>query len=125
MKFMRLLAGRTGQELNLSTISEECGVSHNTINDWISILEASFLIYRLKPYYKNFNKRLVKNSKLYFTDTGLVCSLLGIRKPDELDYHFLKEAFLRHLLYLNLLREVTTQEKNTIYIFGEITIKKK
>ena len=90
MKFMRLLAGRTGQELNLSSISEECGVSHNTISDWISILEASFLIFKLKPYHKNYNKRLVKNSKIYFTDTGLVCSLLGIRKPDELDYHFLK-----------------------------------
>lgn len=90
MKFMRLLAGRTGQELNLSSISEECGVSHNTISDWVSILEASFLIYKLKPYHKNYNKRIVKNSKIYFTDTGLVCSLLGIRKPDELDYHFLK-----------------------------------
>lgn len=90
MKFMKLLAGRTGQELNLSTISEECGVSHNTISEWISILEASFLIYKLKPYHKNYNKRLVKNSKIYFTDTGLVCSLLGIRKAEELDYHFLK-----------------------------------
>jgi uncharacterized protein len=90
MKFMRLLAGRTGQELNLSTISEECGVSHNTISEWISILEASFLIYKLKPYHKNYNKRLVKNSKIYFTDTGLICSLLGIRKQEELDYHFLK-----------------------------------
>lgn len=90
MKFMRLLAGRTGQELNLSTISDECGVSHNTIGEWVSILEASFLVYRLKPFHKNYNKRLVKNSKIYFTDTGLVCSLLGIRKPEELDYHFLK-----------------------------------
>jgi uncharacterized protein len=90
MKFMRLLAGRTGQELNLSTISEECGVSHNTISEWISILEASFLIYKLKPYYKSYNKRLVKNSKIYFIDTGLVCSLLGIRRAEELDYHFLK-----------------------------------
>ena len=62
----------------------------NTISDWVSILEASFLVYKLKPYHKNYNKRLVKNSKIYFTDTGLVCSLLGIRKPDELDYHFLK-----------------------------------
>lgn len=90
MKFMKILAGRTGQELNLSTMSEECGVSHNTIQDWISILEASFLIVKLNPFHKNYNKRLVKNSKVYFTDTGLVCSLLGIRKPEELDYHFLK-----------------------------------
>ena len=90
MKFLRLLAGRTGQELNLSKLGEECGVAHNTINDWISILEASFLIYKLKPYHKNYNKRLVKNSKIFFTDSGLVCSLLGIRRSEELDYHFLR-----------------------------------
>ncbi|NOY09071.1 MAG: ATP-binding protein [Spirochaetes bacterium] len=89
-KFMKLLAGRTGQELNLVSLGEECGVSHNTILEWISVLEASFIVYRLKPFYKNYNKRLVKRSKLYFTDTGLVCSLLGIKKQKELDYHFLK-----------------------------------
>jgi len=90
MKFMRILAGRTGQELNLSAISEECGISHNTVKEWISILEASFIIHRIRPYHKNYNKRIVKNPKIYFTDTGLVCNLLGIRKRDEIDYHFLK-----------------------------------
>ena len=90
MKFIRILAGRTGQELNLSAISEECGISHNTVKEWISILEASFIIYRIQPYHKNYNKRIVKNPKIYFTDTGLVCNLLGIRKRDEIDYHFLK-----------------------------------
>jgi predicted AAA+ superfamily ATPase len=104
MKFMQLLAGRSGQELNLSSLSEECGVSHNTIGEWVSILEASFLIYKLKPYYKNFNKRLVKNSKLYFTDTGLVCSLLGIRKPDELDYHFLKGSIFETFVISEFLK---------------------
>lgn len=90
VKFMKILAGRTGQELNLKTIGEDCGVSHATIIEWISILETSFIIYRLKPFYNNYNKRLVKSPKIYFTDTGLVCSLLGIRKKEELDYHFLK-----------------------------------
>lgn len=90
MKFIRILAGRTGQELNLSVISEECGISHNTVKEWISILEASFIIYRIRPYHKNYNKRIVKNPKIYFTDTGIVCNLLGIRKTDEIDYHFLK-----------------------------------
>ena len=90
IKFLRILAGRTGQELNLKSIGEDCGVTHSTINEWISILEASFIIYRLKPYFNNYNKRLVKSPKIYFTDTGLVCSLLGIRKKEELDYHFLK-----------------------------------
>ena len=90
LKFIRILAGRTGQELNTNSISEECGVSHNTIKEWISLLEASFIVYRLKPFHKNYNKRIVKNPKIYFTDTGLVCSLLGIRKKEEIDYHFLK-----------------------------------
>jgi uncharacterized protein len=90
MKFMRIIAGRTGQELNLSVISEECGISHNTVKEWISILEASFIIYKMRPYHKNYNKRIVKNPKIYFTDTGLVCNLLGIRKTDEIDYHFLR-----------------------------------
>lgn len=90
MKFIRILAGRTGQELNLSALGEECGISHNTAKEWISVLEASFLLYKLQSYHKNYNKRIVKNPKVYFSDTGLVCNLLGIRKKDDLDYHFLK-----------------------------------
>jgi predicted AAA+ superfamily ATPase len=89
-KFIKILAGRTGQELNTNTLGDECGVSHNTVKSWLSILETSFLIYRLKPFHKNYNKRIVKNPKIYFTDTGLVCSLLSIRKKEELNYHFLK-----------------------------------
>jgi len=90
LKFIKILAGRTGQELNTNSLGDECGVSHSTIKEWISVLEASFLIYRLKPYHKNYNKRIIKNPKIYFTDTGLVCSLLGIRKKEDIDYHFLK-----------------------------------
>ncbi|MFZ7133672.1 MAG: ATP-binding protein [Eubacteriales bacterium] len=90
IKFIRILAGRTGQELNLSAVSEECGISHNTVKEWVSVLEASFLIYRIPPYHRNYNKRIVKNPKVYFTDTGLVCSLLGIRNKADIDYHFLK-----------------------------------
>ena len=104
IKFMKLLAGRTGQELNLSSLGEECGVSHNTILEWISVLEASFIIYRLKPYYKNYNKRLVKKPKLYFTDTGLVCGLLGITKKEELDYHFLKGGIFETFIINEILK---------------------
>ena len=104
IKFMKLLAGRTGQELNLNSLGEECGVSHNTILEWISVLEASFIVYRLKPYYKNYNKRLVKKPKLYFTDTGLVCSLLGIKKKEELDYHFLKGAIFETFIINEVLK---------------------
>jgi len=104
LTFLRILAGRTGQELNLSSISEQCGVVHGTIREWISVLEASFLIYRLPPYHKNYNKRIVKNPKVYFTDTGLVCSLLGIRDKDQLDYHFLKGALFETLVVTELLK---------------------
>lgn len=104
LRFLRILAGRTGQELNLSAISDQCGVVHGTIREWLSVLEASFLIYRLPPYHKNYNKRLVKNPKVYFTDTGLVCSLLGIREENQLDYHFLKGALFETFVVTELLK---------------------
>ena len=91
-RFLRILAGRTAQELNMSAVAEQCGVVHGTVREWLAVLEAGFIIYRLPPYHKNYNKRLVKNPKIYFTDTGLVCSLLGIREKEQLDYHFLKGA---------------------------------
>jgi len=124
MKFMRLLAGRTGQELNLSTLSEECGVAHNTISDWISILEASFLVYKLKPYHRNYNKRLVKNSKIYFTDTGLVCSLLGIRKSEELDYHFLRGNIFETLIISEFIKGCyNTGEKFDLFFWRDNHLK--
>lgn len=88
--FIKLCAGRIGQIFNASSIATEIGVDYKTIQSWLSILEASFIIFLLRPYYKNFNKRLVKTPKLYFYDTGLACSLLGIRSTNELMIHFLK-----------------------------------
>ena len=103
-KFLRVLAGRTGQELNLQAIAEQCGVAHGTIREWVSVLEASFLVFRLPPYHKNYNKRIVKNPKIYFTDTGLVCSLLGIRDKNELDYHFMRGALFETFVVNELLK---------------------
>lgn len=85
-----LCAGRTGQLLNLSSLGEEAGVSHNTSREWISVLEASFILHRLPPYHRNFNKRLVKTPKLYFHDTGLVAWLLGIESARQLSTHPLR-----------------------------------
>lgn len=81
--FIRLLAGRVGQLLNLSSLANEVGVSSMTLKEWVSILEASFVIYRLPPYYRNFGKRLVKTPKLYFVETGLAAWLLGIETPEQ------------------------------------------
>ncbi len=77
--FLRALAARSAQILNLSDLARDVGVSVNTAKDWISILEASFQIFILRPYFANIGKRLVKSPKVYFTDTGLLCYLVGLR----------------------------------------------
>lgn len=86
-KFLRLSAGRTGQLLNLSSLSADVGISHNTVKAWINLLQISGLVTLLQPYYANLNKRLIKTPKLYFTDTGLTCYLLGINRQNQLDTH--------------------------------------
>lgn len=91
-RFLRLCAGRGGQLLNLSALGEEAGVSHNTAREWLSVLEASFVIHRLPPYHRNFNKRLVKTPKLYFHDSGLMAWLLGIEHADQIATHPLRGA---------------------------------
>jgi uncharacterized protein len=86
-RFIRLCAGRTGQLLNLSSMANDCGITHNTAKAWISILEASYILFLLPPHHRNFNKRLVKTPKLYFHDTGLAAWLLGVQSADQLAIH--------------------------------------
>ena len=104
MRFIRIMAGRTGQELNTLAISDDCGISHTTVKQWLSVLEASYLVILLKPYHKNYNKRLTKRPKVYFTDTGLICSLLGIRNADEIDSHYLKGALFETMAVTEILK---------------------
>lgn len=89
-RFLILCAARTGQLLNLSSLAEDCGINHVTAKTWLSILEASFIIFLLSPHYVNYNKRVVKMPKIYFYDTGLLCSLLGISDAEQLSSHYLK-----------------------------------
>lgn len=86
-RFIRMCAARVGQLVNLSNLANECGITHNTAKSWISILESSYLVFLLKPHYKNYNKRLVKTPKLYFHDTGLAAWLLNIYDEDQLSIH--------------------------------------
>ena len=79
--FTRLLAGRVGQILNLSSLSNDVGVSSTTLKEWLSVLEASHTIFRLNPYFENFGKRIIKSPKIYFTEVGLASYLLGIESP--------------------------------------------
>ena len=85
--FMRLLAGRTGQLLNMDSLASDVGISSSTVREWLSLLEASYVIYTLRPYFKNFGKRFVKAPKVYFTDVGLLCYLLGINEPAQVATH--------------------------------------
>ena len=90
--FLRLSAARTGQELNLSALGSDAGVSHNTARAWLSVLEASFIVLRIPRWHRNLRKRAVKAPKLHFVDSGLVCHLLGIRTPEQLRLHPLRGA---------------------------------
>lgn len=82
--FLKLCANRAGQLLNISALANEADIAFNTAKDWLSILESSYIIFFLEPYYENRNKRLVKTPKVYFYDTGLLCFLLGIKDREEL-----------------------------------------
>jgi predicted AAA+ superfamily ATPase len=82
--FISLCAARAGQLLNLNSLANECGISQPTAKSWISVLETSYIVYQLQPYYSNFNKRLTKSPKLYFYDTGLLCFLLKINDASSL-----------------------------------------
>jgi uncharacterized protein len=90
--FLKLMAGRTAQELNLSVLGSDAGVSHNTVRSWLSILETSFICFRLPSWQNNLRKQIIKAPKVHFLDSGLVCYLLGIRTPEELLHHPLRGA---------------------------------
>lgn len=103
-KFVRLLAGRNGQELNLTSIGIECGVDSKTANSWIGILESSFVIYLLKSHHQNFNKTIVKRPKIYFYDTSIVCYLLGVQNENQLSTHPLRGAIFEGMVITELVK---------------------
>lgn len=95
---MRLCAGRIGQLLNIQNLADDCGISASTARSWLSILETNFVIHLLRPDYRSYTKRLVKSPKLYFIDTSLVCSLLGIRDAGQLQSHYLRGSLFENLV---------------------------
>ncbi len=103
-RFLSILAGRIGQILNLTSIANDIGVTHKTIAAWISILEASYIIFRLPPYYKNFGKRLIKSPKIYFYDTGLASFLLEIDSIKELKNHFARGQLFENFIIADFLK---------------------
>lgn len=104
-RFVRLCAARIGQLLNLSSLATDCGITHNTAGAWLSVLEASHLVFLLRPHHRNFNKRLVKTPKLYFNDPGLAAWLLGIRDTGQMAFHPSRGALFENLVFLECLKD--------------------
>lgn len=104
-KFLQMCAGRCGQLLNLSAMSNELGLTHPTIRRWVSILEASHIVKLLQPWHANVGKRLVKTPKLYFIDTGLACHLLGIERVEQVRTHPLGGALFENMIVAEALKQ--------------------
>ncbi len=117
VKFMKMCAGRTGQLLNISELANSCGITQVTVNSWLSILQASFIIYFLQPHHKNFNKRLVKMPKLYFYDTGLACSLLGIKEKEQLPLHFAYGSLFENFIINEFIKHTLNKGEIPEYYF--------
>ncbi|MDR3550933.1 MAG: ATP-binding protein [Candidatus Babeliales bacterium] len=103
-RFMKLCAGHIGQEINFSALGSDAGISYNTAKSWLSILQASYIVFFLQPHFKNFNKRIVKSPKLFFYDTGLACSLLGIETEDQLLSHYLRGGIFESMIIADLFK---------------------
>ncbi len=106
-RFVELCAGRTAQLLNLSALAGDAGVSQPTAKAWLSILEANFIVFRLRPFHSNLRKRLVKMPKVHFHDVGLACWLLGIRTPDQLRSHPLRGPIFESWVVAEILKRRT------------------
>lgn len=102
--FLEICAGRIGQLVNFSEIGNQLGISYQTVKNWLSVLETSFIAYTLRPYHKNFNKRIVKSPKLYFYDTGLACTLLNLRSVEDLNRHFAKGSLFENFVINEILK---------------------
>ena len=111
-RFLKLCAGRCSQILNVTTLSEDAGITRKTAEAWLSVLETSYIIYMLKPYYKNFGKRIIKNPKLYFYDTGLVCSLLGLTNPQQIENFYMRGALFENFAVSELVKKRIFQGKS-------------
>ena len=98
-RFLTACAGFTGQTINLKSLSAAADISRDTVKSWLSVLETSYVIYQISPYFRNFKKRLVKSPKLYFRDTGLACYLLGITSAEMLNTYYQKGAIFENMVF--------------------------
>ncbi len=119
-RFLQLCAGRTGQILNLSTLGDDLGIDHKTVRSWISVLEATYVIFLLYPYYRNFGRRLIRSPKLYFVDTGIACSLLNIKSAKELISHHMRGHLFETYIVSDLFKQYyNLDQKPSLYFWRD------
>lgn len=119
-QFVKMCANNIGQLINFSSIGNEIGVSSVTVKRWLSVLEASYIVYILPPYFRNFNKRIAKNPKLYFTDVGLASHLLGIKNTDQMYFHFMKGQLFENFIITELLKfKLNTQNGMDLFFWRD------
>ncbi len=111
-QFLKICAGRTGRVVNFSSIGNELGLSYHTVKKWLSILEATYIIFLLPPYYRNFNKRITKSPKLYFYDPGLSAFLLNIRTVDQINTHYLKGELFETFILSEIKKQIVHHGKD-------------
>ena len=119
-KFIKLCAGRTAQILNLDSLANDVGISHATAREWITLLEASYIIFRLPPFFENIGKRLIKSPKIYFYDVGLVSYLLGIENPEQLKTHPLRGSLFETMVISEVLKQKFNRgEENNLLFYRD------
>ena len=117
-RFLVLLAGRTAQLLNLNALSGEVGVSHTTLSGWLDMLEASFIVFRLQPYHANIGKRMVKTPKVYFSETGLAASLLGLKTVEQVSHDPLRGNLFENLVVTDFVkRALNRDDEGDLFFF--------
>jgi uncharacterized protein len=116
-QFIKLVATRAGQEWNSSQISNDLGIDSKTVSAWLSYLQTAGIVYLLPPYYANFGKRVIKRPKLYLTDTGVLCSLLGIQNEIQLENHPLKGSIFENFVILEFLKEKNSSLENSSFYY--------
>ena len=112
-RFVRLCAGRVGQLVNLSSLGSDAGVSHTTVREWLTVLEASYIIFQLPPYHANIRKRLVKSPKLYFYDVGLAAYLIGIENAQQVTTHPLRGSLFENVVVAEVLKHRFNQGRQS------------
>ncbi|HRW96415.1 MAG TPA: ATP-binding protein [Bacteroidales bacterium] len=113
IRFIKLCAGRSGNLLNISSLATEAGISYNTCKSWLSYLTTGFIIQLIQPHHLNFNKKIVKTPKIYFTDTGLLCHLLGIDRSETLGLHSMRGTLFENLVFTELIKDRCNKGKKT------------